>query len=138
MSVFLRSQGIDSSVELESLQESGVTGFIKKFYTGKDEEELKEYRDALRDADTKVEINDVIDDIESSIEKAKAFKENSSVMRFIGHTFLAPGGIIAGVAAAMYNNWAKSGAALKKLNAHITALEGLLKQAKSKLSSAKK
>lgn len=138
MSVFLRHPSTGSGEQLESLQEAGLTGFIKKFYTGKDEEEIKEYKDALQDATTKVEIRDVIDNIESSLEKAKDFKGNSSVLRFIGHSLFAPGGIIAGVAAAAYNNWAKTGAPLKKLNAHISSLEALLKQANSKLSSAKK
>ena len=138
MSMFLNENTGYVPKDVHVLEESGIVSFIKKFYTGKDDDEIKEYKDRFSKANGRSELENLLDDIRDSIEDGKNFLNSSAIARFFGHALAIPGaGAIAGVTAAGLNMWFKSGKAKSTLLRHIDDLQRLHDQVRAKLDKTK-
>ena len=142
MSMFLNENTGYVPKDVHVLEESGIVSFIKKFYTGKDDDEIKEYKDRFSKANGRSELENLLDDIRGSIEDSKDFLNGSTIARFFGHGIPAavaiPGmGAIVGVTAAGLNMWFKSGKAKSTLLRHIDDLQRLHDQVRAKLDKTK-
>ena len=138
MSMFLNENTGYVPKDVHVLEESGIVSFIKKFYTGKDDDEIKEYKDRFSKANGRSELENLLDDIRGSIEDSKDFLNSSTIARFFSHSIPAavaiPGiGAIVGVTAAGLNMWFKSGKAKSTLLRHIDDLQRLHDQVRAKL-----
>jgi hypothetical protein len=122
------------------LLENAVTNYIKKVYTGKADEEIKELQEKIDTATTVSQVHKVLNKIANSKTMATNAKKNSFGSNFNAafHGAMVLGAVGAGASVGIKHAQTQSYKGQKALESHIKSLDGLKSKAESKLKELQK